>query len=220
MPVTVKPSVLPRQDLIEWEVISEEVFEEADQYRAFLKYLSQDFEVFPEKLLQEYPAVMNALLINIYLQDVYNEIALTENELIAFYNDNPEIFTEESSFELVAVFTEDRQQALKVLQEVQDDKELISIVEKEKPDIQKFLDGRYTLHELPHFLEGVVQTLEAGETSGLYQTEEGFYIIHLISRQEGKLEPFENVKSDIQRMISRRKMVQHISEVMKGGENQ
>ncbi len=212
--ITVDPSVQPRQDLIVSAYPVEEFMEDSWRVELLMHHLFREYALPVESITEEYPEIMNALLINQYLLHLYSETKLSENELIEYYNNNIDLFRQEARYQIISVFTSQRSRALNFLRGVQEGEEFESLAKEMEPDIQLVHSGWYNLNELPSFLHELVENLEPGETSGLFQSGEGFYIIRLSSLQHGRVLSYGRVKEEIHKILIEKRMNQYLNEII------
>lgn len=214
--VSVDPSVQPCRDMLEYYYPVEWSWEDAEAAEKFMRYLEKEYMPDIEFLISENTDVINALVINMYLHNLYESIQITETEKIEYYNENIHRFRDQPRYEIFSVFTSQRRQGLAFLRNIYEDEDFLEAVDKPLPDIQLVHSGWYLPDELPSFMLDLVKGLDPGETSGLYEAEEGFYIVHLSSLYQGRVLSFNNVKEEVREILRREKMKQQLGKIYQG----
>lgn len=141
--------------------------------------------------------------------EVGRHIVLDDSELLSYYRQHPEEFTEAPEFRLKAIYisedskTEDEVQTKK--QEVQEklsgdeDFGAVASTYSEGPEKDNQGDlGSFKQGELAAELEQEVGKLNEGETTPWIHTVNGWYLLHLVEKKGSRITPFEEVRNQIQ----------------------
>ena len=135
----------------------------------------------------------------------------TEEEIEAFYNENPEMVTTPASVELSLIWIDQGQNGEKKEQAFVKANEALSALNAGTPfaDAAKLysedssasnggeLSGQYYKAYLAEDIANAVFALNVGETTGIIDFHNGYYIMQVRSRTEAQIAPLDDVRSMI-----------------------
>lgn len=141
------------------------------------------------------------LLTQITINKVLSEVTVTDEEALEYYNNNKESFAEQATVSAKHILVEDAEKCAKIREEIQSGQctfeeaamKYSSCPSKEQGgSLGNF--GRGMM--VPEFEEAAF-ALELETVSEPVQTQFGYHLIKVESRNEGKIAQFEDVKSQI-----------------------
>ena len=143
-------------------------------------------------------------------REVTAKIILTENDVVNYYNNNQEEFTEKAEVRIrqLLLLKEGkdeelvRQEALTTRTSINTTEDFIKVVQSYSGDPNADGDlGYFKQGELKKELEEVAFSLEVGQISEVIETREGFYIIQLIDKKPPEVAPLDEVREEIQNRL-------------------
>ena len=154
-------------------------------------------------------------------QEVKAKIQVGEREMKEFYDANRGKYGEEEFFRARHIFfklgknaTESEIErvtatATKVMQEARSGKDFAELAKKYSEDPSAAKDGgelgTFKKGDMLPEIETAVAGMKAGEISDIVKTQAGLHIIRLDERTKGKMKPFEEVKSEIEDLLYKKK---------------
>lgn len=154
-------------------------------------------------------------------QEVRSNIHVSESEILAYYEANPQKYSEEDIFRARHIFFRTSEtapaeeikrtmtSALQVLAEAKSGKDFIELAKKYSQDPAAQKDGgdmgSFKKGDMQAELENAISALKPGDISELIYTPLGLHIIKLEGRSKGKIKPFDSVKNEIQETLYRKK---------------
>ncbi len=160
--------------------------------------------------------------------EVRAKVQVGETEMRDYYTANLAKYTEEESFRARHIFFKTGEKAtpddiqrskataLAVLADVKGGKDFAELAKKFSEDPAARKDGgdlgSFKKGDMQPELEKTIISLKPGEVSELVTTPIGFHIIKLEAKVAGKTKPFENVKSDIEETLYRKKSEERFSQ--------
>lgn len=159
--------------------------------------------------------------------EVRAKVQVGETEMRDYYTANISKYTEEETFRARHIFFKTGEKATKadierskataqaVLADAKSGKDFAELAKKFSEDPAARKDsgdlGDFKKGDMQPDLEKTIISLKPGEVSDLVSTPIGFHIIKLEARTAGKAKPFENVKSDIEEFLYRKKSEERFS---------
>jgi len=160
--------------------------------------------------------------------EVRAKIQVGDTEMRDYYNTNLAKYREEESYHARHIFFKIGEKApadeikrtmataLMVLAEAKAGKDFTELAGTYSEDPSARKDGGdlgiFKKGDMQQELETAILTMKPGEVSELVYTKVGFHIIKLEERISGKLKPFENVRSDIEEILYRKKSEERFSQ--------
>lgn len=139
------------------------------------------------------------LLVREVANRLTKDISVTEEEAQEYYEANKEEFMDQAQWRVRELVVETEAEAKQVLVELYQGADFIEKVkEKSKSNTawQKGDLGLKTEFDFPK-MQKVVEALEVGDVSGVFQGPNGYYIVKLEEKQGGEPQKFEDIKEDI-----------------------
>ena len=160
--------------------------------------------------------------------EVRAKVQVGESEMHDYYAANLAKYTEEESYRARHIFFKTGEKAspdeiqrskataLAVLADAKGGKDFGELAKKFSEDPAARKDGgdlgSFKKGDMQPELEKTILSLKPGEVSELVTTPIGFHIIKLEARVAGTTKPFENVKSDIEEILYRKKSEERFSQ--------
>ncbi len=158
--------------------------------------------------------------------EVDRAIVLEESEIIKYYQEHPQEFTEPEEVSIKAIFlSADRHVAEEIEAKQKEINERLRAAEKfeevaallSDPPLNELKGelGAFKRGELEATLQAAVDKLKAGEVSPWVQTKNGWYLLRLESRQESRLKSFEEARREIEENLYQEKRGKKLEEFIK-----
>jgi parvulin-like peptidyl-prolyl isomerase len=156
-------------------------------------------------IVREADKLENALLLNRLMGTVvYARIQVTGDEVRAFYEQNPKLFTEPEAVRLGVIAVEAEQDAQAVLQELNAGADFAALARaKSRDPVTARLGGEagwITRGTANPGIEAVAFSLKAGEV-GLAKSEKASFVVKLEERRPERLQEFAAVKEKAREML-------------------
>jgi parvulin-like peptidyl-prolyl isomerase len=183
-----------------------------------------DFEVWKKQ--QEKGLLQQAVVFN----EVGRNIAIDETDVINYYDQNPERFTDPTEYRIRAIFissedkSEDdaRMKREEIDEKVASGADMAALAEQysEGPEKETQGDlGAFKEGELAEPLQKAVENLPAGSMTSWIQMPNGWFRIKLEERKESRLKPFEEVREKIENMLFNQEQQKRLREYLEELEN-
>jgi len=200
------------------EAFAEALTAQGYDAQSFREVISQDMKI--QKLIKE---------------RVPEESAVTDEEVLTFYNENPSYFTEpervHASHILVTVeaedSVEDKEGAKAKIDRISRELEAgadfaaTAIKESEGPSAPKGGDlGEFTRGQMVGEFETVAFALPVGEISGVVETQFGYHLIKVHERFPESTVPLEVVKDSINSFLIQNKNQKNLTDFLEGLKNE
>lgn len=167
----------------------------------------------------------NQLRQAVIFSEVVRGIAIDDSELVQYYNQHKEEFTEPTEYELKAVYISSQG---KSKEEIEEKKRIIlerlKSGEKFSGIAQEYSEGperesggslgSYKKGELAKNLEQAVESIKVGEITSWVKVKTGWYLLKLVGKKEKRVKPFEEVRQEIEEKIFNQKRQQKMNEFL------
>ncbi|MCS7280193.1 MAG: peptidylprolyl isomerase [Desulfobacterota bacterium] len=182
---------IKRQNLITEDELKEQLRRENITYEDFIK------------------GIKLSLLRNKVLARVITpEINLSEKDLMDYYKNHPEEFTDEEihihQIFISGLREDSKERAKRVYESIKEGVPFEELAKTYSDDPSGkyggdvgFVKKGDLMPELGEALKG----LKEGEYTGIVQSRYGFHILKVVERKKGEIEPFENVKDEIRKRL-------------------
>jgi parvulin-like peptidyl-prolyl isomerase len=161
----------------------------------------------------------------IIMLEVDYKISLTDTELVNYYKQHKEEFTQPAEVRLKGIYlskdNKNNQELKKISQEILKklnqgvDFSILASQYSEGPEREKNGElGFFKKGELNKLFEDVVFKLNPGEVTPWLKTEQGWYLFKVVEKKEAKISPFEEVKEKIREKIFMQKKQEKIKEFL------
>jgi parvulin-like peptidyl-prolyl isomerase len=161
----------------------------------------------------------------VIMMEIDYKISLTDTELVNYYKENKEEFTQPAEVKLKGIFlsgeNRDEKELERISQEITEKlKQGIDFSElasqfSEGPEKEKGGDlGFFKKGELNKIFENEVFKLNPGEITPWLKTQQGWYIFKVEEKKEAQLSSFEEVKDKIREKIFLQKKRKKIEEFL------
>jgi len=177
-----------------------------NQLRQIIMQQGIDFEEWKRQMGE------NIMKQNIIFTNVGRTIVIDDSEIVSYYKQHPDEFTEPPEYSLKAIYispdgkNEEELQTLKeevkAKIETGEDFGVIAGQYSEGPERESQGDlGSYKKGELEKSLEQAVETLKAGEMTPWLEIKNGWYLLRLEDRKESYIKAFDDVKKEIEKKL-------------------
>lgn len=153
-------------------------------------------------------------LSNMMMKQNYKAQAVTDEEAYAFYSKNSGIIPQPDEVKFSKIVTED----LEVIQKILDGVEKGEDFEKLKKQYSTSVENNELYHPLNQQgdLWKALASMKVGEVYGPLKLEDGFTVVKLLDKREGKkeqIESFEEAKPQLKNIMQTRKMYKELDDV-------
>ncbi len=169
----------------------------------------------------------NTLLIQALAAKELQNIVVSDEEAKTFYEENKEMLTAPTEWRISEIVVKSEEEAKAVLVEVNQGASFEEIA-KTRSIAKSAANGgdlgflmtpfEGMPEQMPAFpfdkMAQVVATLDIGAVSGVLKGPEGFYIVKLVERKDGELQPFEDIKEDLKAYMVTGKQQQIMVEIL------
>ena len=160
--------------------------------------------------------IKRQLMINKVLEETRNQVTITDEELLEYYNENKESLFEPEQVHARHILVETEEEANNLLQQLKEGIIDFAELAKEKSigpsapsggDLGFFARGQGMVKEF----EDAAFSLEPGEISGVVQTQFGYHIIKCEEKKDEYSPTFEEAKEKINNTLKQQKENEAIS---------
>lgn len=173
-----------------------------DEYKKALN----DFKQEQEKQLKEYK---DGLMIDMYLKEVQENMAVTEEEINKYYEEHKQDFTNPTAVTAKHILVSTKEEAEIALDRINKGEKFEKVAQEmstDKVSAQKGGQiGPFRRGELVKEFEDVVFNLKEGEVSDIVETPFGLHIITKVSEEKLKPIPEDMAKTEIKSIIEKTK---------------
>ncbi|TET09814.1 MAG: hypothetical protein E3J83_01545 [Candidatus Atribacteria bacterium] len=140
-------------------------------------------------------------MINSVLEEIRNQVSISDEELLEYYNENKESFLEPEQVHARHILVETEEEANNLLLQLKEGLTDFAELAKEKsigPSAPSGGDlGFFTRGQMVKEFEDAAFSLEPGEISGVVQSQFGYHIIKCEEKKEEYSPTFEEAKERI-----------------------
>jgi foldase protein PrsA len=133
------------------------------------------------------------------------DITISESEVRAYYDSNPEEFISEESVRASHILVADAALAAQVLQQLKDGADFAAMAAQYSTDSANKNSGGdlgfFTYGDMVEPFEDAAFALEVGDLSEVVQTEFGYHIIKLTDTRPQTKKTYEEAKEEVQKML-------------------
>ncbi len=182
---------------------------QADDYVKEVKVEVQSVKDFynNKKALFFAPEQVKIEFVELSLNEISKSIKASDDELLAFYEDEQERFTTEEERQAQHILLEDEPTAQKVIALLNSGSDFAKLAEQYSQDTGSKADegdlGFFTRGVMVPEFEKKVFAMRLGEVSDLVKSEFGYHIIKLNNIKAKTLKPFDAVKSELLDLYTR-----------------
>jgi parvulin-like peptidyl-prolyl isomerase len=174
-----------------------------DEFRRALAQQGMDYEAW--RAQQERTLLQQMVIYS----EVGRSIAIDETDVINYYDQHPQEFTEPEEYKLGGIIilsegkTEEEIESIKreIDQKLAEGEDLATLAAQYSDGPQKESKGdmgTFARGQLAENLQRVVENMEVGSFSHWIQMPNGWYLIKLEGKKASRLKPFEEVKKEIE----------------------
>ena len=190
-----------------------------DDLRRALQQQGLTFEAWRKQLEEQ------LLIQGVVFTEVDRSIVMDDSEIIQYYRAHPAEFTLPREFKLRAVYLAPGTRTAEELESRK--KEILARIAAEPfEEVAKALSdpplnenggdlGKFKKGELEKALEDAVDKLAVGQTTDWVETKNGFNLLKVEERQESRLQPFDEVKKDVEEKLFNEKKAKKLEVYMK-----
>jgi parvulin-like peptidyl-prolyl isomerase len=183
-----------------------------------------DFEVWKKQ--QEKGLLQQSVVFN----EVGRNIAIDETDVINYYDQHPDRFTEPTEYSIRAIFVssedksedDERVKMAEIDEKLAAGEEMAALAEQysEGPEKETQGDlGTFKQGELAEPLQTAVENIDVGSMTSWIQMPNGWFRIKLEERKESRLRPFEEVREEIENMLFNQEQQRRLQEYLEGLKN-
>jgi len=191
-----------------------------DQLIRVLQEQGINFSAWKQKMEEEF------LRQAVIYSEVERAIVLDDSEIVSYYKQHPEEFTEPPEYRIRAIYLssegrtkeEAKLKMEEIIQKLQNGEEMdtLAALYSEGPEKESQGDlGTFKKGELEKSLEEAVEKLEPGETTPWLETKAGWYLLKLEEKKESRLKSFDEVKKDIENKLFTERKQKKLEEYLK-----
>ncbi len=178
-----------------------------------------DFEMW--KVQQEKGLLQQAVVFS----EVGRNIAIDETDVINYYDQNPDRFTDPTEYRIRAIFissedkSEDdaREKMADIDEKLAAGEDMAALAEQysEGPEKETQGDlGAFKEGDLAEPLQRAVENITVGSMTSWIQMPNGWFRIKLEERKESRLKPFEEVREEIENMLFNQEQQKRLKEYL------
>jgi len=149
--------------------------------------------------------IKRQLMINSILEETRNQVSISDEELLEYYNENKDSFLEPEQVHARHILLETEEEANNLLLQLREGIIDFAEMAKEKsigPSAPSGGDlGFFTKGQMVKEFEDAAFSLEPGEISGVVQTEFGYHIIKCEEKKEEYSPNFEETKERVSNIL-------------------
>jgi peptidyl-prolyl cis-trans isomerase SurA len=190
-----------------------------EELRRLMAQQGIDFEAWKKQ--QERGLLQQAVVFN----QVGRNITIDETDVINYYDQHPDQFTEPTEYRIRAIFisSEDKtaEEARKKMEEIDEKfaagEGMAELAEhySEGPEKESQGDlGTFKEGELAEPLQKAVENLAIGSMTSWIQMPNGWFLIKLEEKKESRLKPFEEVSGEIEEMLFNREQQKRLRQYL------
>lgn len=157
-----------------------------------------------EEFIKELEINKANILKNYALRKILNSISVTEEEVVNYFNSNPESFKTPESVQASHILVKTEEEANKILDEIKNGSAFEEAAGKYSscPSKAKGGDlGFFNKGQMVPEFENAAFSMEKGEVSEPVKTQFGYHIIKLVDKKEATTSTFEEVKDQIRQFL-------------------
>ena len=158
-----------------------------------------------EAFVREAQKMHDNFLKQFAMHRLLRDVAATEDEILDFYNGNKQIFAEPETTKASHILVDDKEQADKIIEEINDGLPFEEAAKKHSRCPSKANGGDLGYFErgkmVPEF-EAAAFDMEIGETSAPVKTQFGYHIIKLVDKKEEGIKTFDEVKNQLSQQLT------------------
>jgi len=141
-------------------------------------------------------------------REVYSKIDISEADILAFYNENREMFRVGKRWRVRQIVVRSEEDAKKLRARVVAGVSFALLARQASIGVERNRGGDMGLFssgELPCKVQKVIQSLKGDEASPVVQTSSGFHLFQVTERRSAGVQPFRAVRKNIStRLLARR----------------
>jgi len=195
-----------------------------EELRRLMTQQGINFEAWKKQ--QERGLLQQAVVFN----EVGRNIAIDETDVINYYDQHPDQFTEPTEYRIRAIFisSEDKsgEEARRKMEEIDEKlaagEEMTALAEQysEGPEKESQGDlGTFKEGELAEPLQKAVENLATGSMTSWIQMPSGCFRIKLEEKKESRLKPFEEVRDEIEDTLFNQEQQERLQEYLEDLKN-
>ena len=189
-------------------ILSELLQQQVLAQEAIRRNLDKDKEV-----VEALKNLKNTILVQALITREAENITVTDQEVKAFYDANPEEFTLPYQWHIREIVVPNESQAKEILVELNQGASFAEIAKERSVSKSAAQEGDLgLLYAIPDVdieipadapvipfkrMEQIVSALDVGGVSGAFSGPQGFYIVKLIDRKGGELQNLEEIREDL-----------------------
>jgi len=158
--------------------------------------------------------------------EVDRHIVLDDSEIVSYYKQHPEEFTDPEEYKLRAIYLSHSGKSKEELEikmeeitrklRAGEDMGVLAEQYSEGPEKDSRGElGTFKEGELASELDQAVKKLKQGETTPWIETKNGWYLIRLEEKKDRRLRPFEDIKKEVEEKLFSERKKKRLQEFMK-----
>ncbi|RKY39305.1 MAG: hypothetical protein DRP75_02525 [Candidatus Omnitrophota bacterium] len=157
------------------------------------------------------------ILVNKLIEDLREEISVSEQEIKEYYDTHKKAFTEPEKIRAREIVLRSEKEAKQVLIQLLQGANF-QMLAKEKsiaPNASRGGDmGFFARGRMPKAFDEVVFNLKKGQMSGIIALKDGYHIVKVIDKVPSKQKPLEKVKEEIRERLEREKEAKKLQSLL------
>ncbi len=153
-----------------------------------------------EAFIREAQKMHDNFLKQFAMHRLLKDIVATEDEILDFYNENKQIFTEPETTKASHILVDDKEQADEIIKEINNGLPFEEAAKKYSRCPSNTVGGDLGYFEkgkmVPEF-EAAAFDMKIGEISAPVKTQFGYHIIKLVDKKEESIKTFDEVKNQL-----------------------
>ena len=182
---------------------------------AMTKGLDKDKE-----LVERLKTIKEELLISAIIEkEITSKVKVEEEEVKGYYDDHPELFSQEEQVRVRHILVASEEEAKKVEERLKAGEDFTKVAQEVSLDKSSpggdlgFISKGATV---PEFEQAAFALKNSGDMSPLVKTPFGYHIIRLEERKAASVKPFEEVKEQLEEQLGRQKRRETFGKFLEG----
>lgn len=150
-------------------------------------------------------SVSKELIVDKVMAKKSKELAVSDEEIRKFYDRNRDLYVQKAKVHVKQILLGDQENAASVVEKLKEGERFEDLVERFSEDEETRLEGGdigvVEEGDLPEKIEKVLFKLPSNKTSGIVETEKGFYVFKVEEKFPRKETRFDDARSNIREFL-------------------
>lgn len=187
----------------------DQFLEQLISYRSFSKYGEEMKMDETEEYKKMMESARKEILAQLAINSILKKIEVSEDEIKAFYEENPHHFQKGATVSAKHILTETEDACKKILEMIQSGEKTFEDAAKESSTCPSGQNGgslgEFGKGQMVKEFEDAAFHAEIGELVGPVKTQFGYHLIKVEAKNDASVIPFEEVKFQIERTLLQQK---------------